>query len=404
MSSRPPWFPGQYGRPDDDGAAFTGEPYADDSEAEPYAPASLHTDASNPYGDVPVDAGGPDPGEVPDWLSRSADPTGRPPGTASPAAAQATDLGDGAPTGYESFYEPGSRGRSSWKPRKRRSFRARRHGPRGEHRADPSGLVAKASEEAAPSREGSPEITVRYPATSSPAMRWGAVTGGSTSTDTGTGTGTGSAGTSGTPSGRSRRGRWAVASGLGVGVLLVLAVIGATLGDDDEPDPTTAPTLTSPAPSPSFSPLPPPSPLPSPTAVAPPEGEVTVGATVDDGPVRAEVLGVTTGLSELSGTTASATAAGEYVVVRLRVTATAPGAWFVDTDQRLTDADGTEHLPDVGAGMAVDGNRLWFAELKEGESAEGVVVFDVPPGTVPATLTVHGSATGAGAPVALPVG
>jgi hypothetical protein len=89
--------------------------------------------------------------------------------------------------------------------------------------------------------------------------------------------------------------------------------------------------------------------------------------------------------------------------VRLRVTATQPGpSYFLDIDQRLLDHAGGEHAPDPAAAMSVDGNRLWFAELDDGESAEGVVVFDVPPGTVPGTLEVHASDEGVGTRVELP--
>jgi hypothetical protein len=137
--------------------------------------------------------------------------------------------------------------------------------------------------------------------------------------------------------------------------------------------------------------------------VTPPPGEVAVGTTVSEGPFDVEVLGVSTGLSELASATAAATAEGEFVVVRLRVTATQPGpSYFLDIDQRLLDPSGGGHDPDPRAAMAVDGNRLWFAELDQGESAEGVVVFDVPEGTVPATLEVHASDQGAGVRVDLP--
>ena len=92
--------------------------------------------------------------------------------------------------------------------------------------------------------------------------------------------------------------------------------------------------------------------MPSPTAVTPPQGEVAVGTGVADGPFEVEVLGVSTGLTELAGATAATTAEGEYVVVRLRVTATAADpSYFLDIDQRLVDAGGTEHRPDPGAAV-----------------------------------------------------
>ncbi|GAA4427170.1 hypothetical protein GCM10023169_26790 [Georgenia halophila] len=176
---------------------------------------------------------------------------------------------------------------------------------------------------------------------------------------------------------------------------------------------TTGPTATAPSRAPSPTPSPSasstvsssaPAPLPTPevpSEVAPLPGETSVGKTVTDGPFEVEVAAVATGISELSGDAGAVEAEGTFVVVRLRVTATEP-ATFLDIDQRLTDAGGGEHRPHATAPAVIDGNQLFFADLAAGESAQGVVVFDVPPGTVPANLVVRADEASTGVPVSLP--
>ncbi|GAA4285754.1 DUF4352 domain-containing protein [Georgenia daeguensis] len=421
---RPPWFPGQFGRADGEAAVFTGDPYTDTpTEAEPYAPASLPGHVTNPYGEVPAPPpSAPDAGS---WLADGG--TGGAPGragveaVAGPVAAPPA----GPTTGYEDFYEPGSVDRSRLRRPGRRSLSGRRHGPRGESRrkgrrsgaggAQPPGDGAAAAAAAAGAGAGR-GITVVPGGTGGFGVAGGSAGGGASPSSAGL------AGRTGSEGSRSQRGRRAAAYGhrgsdgspsqrrrrtaawlaalvvVGVGV-----VVGTQHARDDgpttaDPGPTVPPRPAAPG-----TPGPTPDPLPSPTAVTPPPGEVAVGTTVSEGPFEVEVLGVSAGLGELAGATAAATAEGEFVVVRLRVTATQPGpSYFLDIDQRLLDPTGGAHEPDARAAMAVDGNRLWFAELDAGESAEGVIVFDVPPGTVPATLEVHASDEGTGARVDLP--
>ena len=389
---RPPWFPGQFGRPDGEAAPFTGDPYADDpSAAEPYAPASLPGHVTNPYGEIPAPPpSAPDAGS---WLDDGG--TAGAPGRAGAAGAGATGAGAlaappaGPTTGYEDFYAPGSVPRSRLRRPGRRSGSGRRHGPRAEDGRGRRRRLAVGG--ALPPDDGAP------------VGPGGAAPGAASITVVPARTVRGDAGTGSDGSASPRRRRTARLAALAVAaaVVVVGVVVGTQVAREDAPptaDP--APTVSPTAPR---TPGPTPDPLPSPTAVTPPPGEVAVGTTVSEGPFDVEVLGVSAGLTELASATAAATAEGEFVVVRLRVTATQPGpSYFLDIDQRLLDSSGGGHEPDARAAMAVDGNRLWFAELDAGESAEGVVVFDVPPGTVPAALEVHASDEGAGVRVELP--
>jgi hypothetical protein len=402
VTQRPPWFPGQFGRPDDEAARFTGDPYAGGSpDAEPYAPASLQNDVTNPYGDVPAPPPTGPGGSA--WL---ADGGAAGAGAAGPAGSgrEPTASPEDSPAGYEDFYEPGATARSELRRRRSRRRSGRRHGPRGDARrrtplqadaTDGAGTPGEDGDDGpAVAGAGSPTITVVPGGT---AGGWDAGPGSTATTTTGR--------TARARSSFPRR-RRNVALLSVVAVVVVGLIVGMLVARGDDPRPTATPT---PAPTPTApptpttppTPQPTPDPLPSPTAVTPPPGEIAVGTTVTEGPFEVEVLGVSTGLDELAGMTATASAEGEYVVVRLRVTATRP-AYFLDIDQRLLDASGDGHEPDPQAAMAVDGNGLWFAQLDQGESAEGVIVFDVPAGSEPAALEVHASDEGPGVRVELP--
>ncbi|MCK6211234.1 DUF4352 domain-containing protein [Georgenia sp. EYE_87] len=458
----PPWFPGQFGRPDSGaplgaGAPYTGDPYAEPTAAEPYAPAALPGQVTDPYGEVPAPP--PSAPDAASWLADGGAGRGVDGGAAWGAmgtgAARAVGGDEAAPTagedgrgtapgpatGYEDFYEPGTVTRSHLRRPGRRRRSGRRHGPRGQTAgrktrrsgtpgsdiadtadaaqvADPPGRItvvpggtaggAGATSEA--DRDTSPSTVAGFLSTlggrlaglidrrdgpPQPDDATGRRDGPSQPDDP-----TGRTGRDGSASPQQRPGAWlaalVVVGTVAVGVVVAMLVARDPAPPAADPAPTASPTAPA-------TPGPTPDPLPSPTVVTPPPGEVAVGTTVSEGPFDVEVLGVSAGLEKLAGATAAATAEGEFVVVRLRVTATRPGpAYFVDIDQRLLDPAGGEHAPDPAAAMAVDGNRLWFAELDGGESAEGVVVFDVPSGTVPATLVVHSSDEGAGTRVQLP--
>jgi hypothetical protein len=87
------------------------------------------------------------------------------------------------------------------------------------------------------------------------------------------------------------------------------------------------------------------------------------------------------------------TAQGEFVIVHMTVlnSGDAP-ATFLGTLQKLK-AGGTTYSIDDEATFYLNGG---LAELNPGDSADVGLAFDVPPGTVPETLEVHGDPMGAG--------
>jgi hypothetical protein len=87
------------------------------------------------------------------------------------------------------------------------------------------------------------------------------------------------------------------------------------------------------------------------------------------------------------------TAQGEFVIVHMTVSNSggAP-ATFLGTLQKLK-AGGTTYSIDDEATFYLNGG---LSELNPGDSADVGLAFDVPPGTVPETLEVHGDPMGAG--------
>ena len=87
------------------------------------------------------------------------------------------------------------------------------------------------------------------------------------------------------------------------------------------------------------------------------------------------------------------TAQGEFVIVHMTVlnSGDAP-VTFLGTLQKLKAA-GTTYSIDDEATFYLNGG---LAELNPGDSADVGLAFDVPPGTVPETLEVHGDPMGAG--------
>lgn len=105
--------------------------------------------------------------------------------------------------------------------------------------------------------------------------------------------------------------------------------------------------------------------------------------TVGDGAVRAE--------GEFCVATVTATNAGSSTAI------------LTGNDQRLLDEDGRDHEYDLTASVANDDAANALLELVEpGESLTAVLVFDVPAGTVAASMELHESSESAGVVVPVP--
>ncbi|MFC4375250.1 DUF4352 domain-containing protein [Nocardia halotolerans] len=94
------------------------------------------------------------------------------------------------------------------------------------------------------------------------------------------------------------------------------------------------------------------------------------------------------------------TAQGEFILVSVDVTNTSDVAQhYFGSDQKLIDDQGREYANDTAAELNF--NDQLSAAINPGNNVSMVLVFDVPPGTVPAAVEFHDSAFSNGARVAL---
>jgi hypothetical protein len=92
------------------------------------------------------------------------------------------------------------------------------------------------------------------------------------------------------------------------------------------------------------------------------------------------------------------TAQGEYLIVHLTVLNSGDQPVpFVGTFQKL-NAGGTTYSIDDVATAYLNGT---VAQLNPGDTADVAIAFDVPPGTTPDSIQVHGDPAGAGIDVPL---
>lgn len=87
-------------------------------------------------------------------------------------------------------------------------------------------------------------------------------------------------------------------------------------------------------------------------------------------------------------------ATGEFVVVHLTLTNNGQSPATFIGDQQVLTAGGQTYTPDTEATFYLDGTST---VLYPGESVDVSVAFDVPPGSVPESLQVHGDLSSAGA-------
>jgi hypothetical protein len=123
------------------------------------------------------------------------------------------------------------------------------------------------------------------------------------------------------------------------------------------------------------------------------------GPQASDGGLTFAVTGVETVPSvQNQDASAEKTAQGEFFIVHMTVlnSGEAP-VTYLGTLQKLK-AGGTTYSIDDEATSYVNGGQ---AELNPGDTADVAIAFDVPPGTTPESLEVHGDPTSAGVVVPL---
>ncbi|RBO92492.1 DUF4352 domain-containing protein [Nocardia puris] len=155
-----------------------------------------------------------------------------------------------------------------------------------------------------------------------------------------------------------------------------------------------------PAPQPEDAPQPEPAPEPAPRPAQEPDA-AQAGSSVRDGKFEFTVTAVDPPVTVVGDNPyLQTTAQGVYILVHVTVTNIGDRPQtYLSSDQRLIDDQGRRFETDVYAEINL--NVYLATPINPGNSVNVTLVFDVPPGTVPAVLQFHDSAFSGGARVAL---
>ncbi|MEV4127170.1 DUF4352 domain-containing protein [Nocardia sp. NPDC049707] len=140
------------------------------------------------------------------------------------------------------------------------------------------------------------------------------------------------------------------------------------------------------------------------TAPAPPKSGPKIapaGSEVRDGKFAFVVTSVDSPATAVGSGMWKATAKGQFIVVHVDITnvGNEPRGYF-DDNQKLYDDQGRQFANDSKAAMGLN-TETYVSDLNPGFKLSVQIVFDVPPGTVPASIELHDSMFSGGTRVAL---
>lgn len=139
-----------------------------------------------------------------------------------------------------------------------------------------------------------------------------------------------------------------------------------------------------------------------PEAAEEPAAEYGLGDTVVSGDWEVTVKAVEEGVAEVGNEYLGATAQGQFVVVDLAVkNAGSSPEYFFENNITLSDESGNSYNSDSEAGIYADEDALFLEEINPGNTAEGVLVFDVPTEVSPSHLEFQGGIFSEAASVSL---
>ncbi|MBC7679384.1 MAG: DUF4352 domain-containing protein, partial [Pseudorhodobacter sp.] len=136
------------------------------------------------------------------------------------------------------------------------------------------------------------------------------------------------------------------------------------------------------------------------SAAAPAAPAAGLNTPVRDGKFEFTVTAVDPGKPTIGTGGLSQTAQGQFILARITVKNIGAQAQTFDAGaQKLTDQQGRQATASSTAGIYVD-SKNFLAQINPGNSVQGVVVFDVPKDSVPATFELHDSPFSGGVTVA----
>jgi hypothetical protein len=117
-----------------------------------------------------------------------------------------------------------------------------------------------------------------------------------------------------------------------------------------------------------------------------------LGTSVRDGKFEFVVTKVKKGVSRVGGEYANEKAQGQFVLVYVKVTNIGEEPQtLLDSEQKLRDSRGREFSTNSVASLYIDDNDVLFNEINPGNSVKGVLVYDMPKNSSPASIEVHDS-------------
>lgn len=176
----------------------------------------------------------------------------------------------------------------------------------------------------------------------------------------------------------------------GLGALLIVGV-GATAanGGDSTPAAGPSPASASPGASSSASSATSSASASSSTASKKDGKRTGLNTPVKDGNLQFVVTKVRTGVPRVGDQYLGQQAQGQYVLVSVTVTNVGKSAeTFADSEQKVKDAQGRTFSADSTADIYIQDNQVLLQEINPGNSARGVLAFDMPVGATPVSITL----------------
>lgn len=184
----------------------------------------------------------------------------------------------------------------------------------------------------------------------------------------------------------------------GLGVLLLL-VVGATAANGGGSTPATGPSpstrsATTSSASDSAAPAPGATasasrPSASKTSSKKTQQRAGLNTPVRDGNLQFVVTKVQTGVSRVGDQYLGQKAQGQFVLVSVTVTNVGKSAeTFTDSEQKVKDTQGRTFSADSSADIYIQDNQVLLQEINPGNSARGVLAFDMPVGATPVSITL----------------
>lgn len=132
-----------------------------------------------------------------------------------------------------------------------------------------------------------------------------------------------------------------------------------------------------------------------------PAAKAGIGDTVTDGDLAFTVTNVQTGVASVGGEYGQ-TADGQYVIVEVTVKNVGQQpATFDDSSQYVYNAEGHRFASDTGATMTLDDGSSFLNQINPGNTVHGKIAFDMPEGSTPTSIQLHGDMLSQGVTVNL---